>query len=84
MFNDDDNNLWESSNDDDEEEEKEEQELPSLSRMNHLSNTTHTSASVINKKTPLKLIIKRLQHPTISTEIKYKSHTVHTLLPLIT
>lgn len=73
MFNDDDNNLWESSEDEEEEEELQ-------SRMNHPP-TVDTSANVITKKTPLKLVIKRLQHPTRSSEIKYKSHT---LLSLIT
>jgi hypothetical protein len=42
------------------------------------------SSTIIVKKAPLKLVIKRLQHPTISTEIKYKLHTVNTSLPITT
>jgi hypothetical protein len=43
-----------------------------------------SSSTIIVKKAPLKLVIKRLQHPTISTEIKYKLHTVNTSLPVTT
>ncbi|CAF1386678.1 unnamed protein product [Adineta steineri] len=46
--------------------------------------TSSSSSTIIVKKAPLKLVIKRLQHPTISTEIKYKLHTVNTSLPITT
>lgn len=81
LFNDDDNNLWESQPDDDEEQE-EEMKFPRDESSS--PQTNHLSSHVITRKTPLKLIIKRLQHPTIRTEIKYRSHTVHSALPLVT
>jgi len=98
LFNDDDNNLWETDNEDEEEEEKLEtskhnhiveesstckQKFSSPSLI--LFPSSPISSSTINvKKAPLKLVIKRLQHPTISTEIKYKLYTKTISLPMIT
>jgi hypothetical protein len=91
LFNDDDNDFCDSN--DDEEVEEEEEKLKPPVDTDESSDSKEKSlilspsipmTSLIVKKPPLKLIIKRLQHPTISTEIKYKLHPVNTSLPIIT
>jgi hypothetical protein len=47
-------------------------------------NLNSKEQSSVIKKPPLKLVIKRLQHPTISNAIKYKLQTVDTSVPIIT
>ncbi|CAF1222337.1 unnamed protein product [Rotaria sordida] len=100
LFNDDDNNLWESDNEDEEEEKlrssddhhileetsncKEKSSSLSISYLPSLATPSPSSSTIMTKKPPLKLVIKRLQHPTISTAIKYKLHTVNTSLPVTT
>ncbi|CAF3191028.1 unnamed protein product [Rotaria sp. Silwood2] len=56
----------------------------SISHLPSLATPLSSSPTIVMKKPPLKLVIKRLQHPAISTEIKYKLHTVNTSLPVTT
>lgn len=57
--------------------------IPEINCESH-SSTPSLSSQTGLKKPPLKIVIKRLQHPTISTASKYKLTSVNTSLPVTT
>lgn len=80
LFNDDDNNLWETTDDDELENSNEEQIIDE----SNSSALPTSSSTIIIKKSPLKLVIKRLQHPMAYKDIQSKLRTVDNSLSLLT
>lgn len=56
----------------------------SITLLPSLAIPSHSSSIIIMKKPQLNCTVKRLQHPTISTEIKYKLRTVNSSLRILT
>ncbi|CAF1447667.1 unnamed protein product [Adineta ricciae] len=86
LFNDDDDNLWKTDSEDEEESDDCHQYNDSCGCKQNFSSSSLLSISpaITVKKPPLKLVIKRLRHSTISNEIKYKLHAINTSLPIRT
>ncbi|CAF1353418.1 unnamed protein product [Rotaria sp. Silwood1] len=63
---------------------KQKSSSPSINHLSSLVMPSPSSSTIIMKKPPLKLIIKRLQHPRTSNEIKYKLRKVNTSLSVTT